>query len=69
MVIFQDRMSAAIAGSVVTLTPDATMPTQPSDLALASVVVTAVANPAPTSFWEVSATRKQFYRVTIERVS
>jgi hypothetical protein len=63
-----DRASATIAGAVVTLTPDADMNHRPAHLAASTVVFNCVANPPASEFWEPSATKKAYYRITIERV-
>jgi hypothetical protein len=68
MEIVIDRASAVIAGGTVTLTPDANLATMPNHLAATTVVFNAATNPAPSEFWEASATKKAYYRVRIEKI-
>jgi hypothetical protein len=63
-----DRMTAVIVAGAATLTPDTVIGTSPGHLAAGTIVFNG-ANPLPSEFWEPSATKKQFYRVTIERFS
>jgi hypothetical protein len=63
-----DRAAAGISGGTVTLTPSADLGTKPSHLAPNTTVVFNAANPAPAEFWEVSATKGTYYRITIERL-
>ena len=64
-----DRATLAISGTVATFTPDTGLGTSPSHLAVSTVVVNTVASPAPAEVFEPTATKRQYYRISIERFS
>ena len=68
-IIVIDRASLAVSGSAATLSPDGVIGTSPGHLAVTTVVVNTSVNPAPSEFWEPTATKGRHFRVTIERIS